>query len=434
GRIDAARGALAEVIERIRRRVGYERFLALPDLDDIGAAVRPGVPLAYLVPTGGGCLVLLAYRRPDGEPAAEDLWVPELSTAAIDRLVIGGPTAERSFLWQQITGDPGFAAVLAGVLGEVGPRLAAPLAARLRELDATGVVLVPGGRLASLPLHAAPYGRDGETACLLDDFDVHYAPSAWVHADALSRAARLSAAPATLTGIADPTGDLRYARAELEDVAALFTGRGAPAPRTHYGERATKDALTGGLPATYVHLACHGRYTVTDPLESHLLLAGDVPLTLRELLDGRGFEGARLVVASACQTAVSELLFLPDEAVGLPAGFLRAGAAAVIGTLWPVDDVSTALLMTRFYQGHLDERLPVDRALRRAQRWLATVTAGELAEHFAAQASPPVDSGAGRRLPAELAAAGAIRFGFDDPDHRPFAEPYHWAPFVLMGA
>ncbi|HEY6795134.1 MAG TPA: hypothetical protein VI248_10680 [Kineosporiaceae bacterium] len=30
---------------------------------------------------------------------------------------------------------------------------------------------------------------------------------------------------------------------------------------------------------------------------------------------------------------------------GLPAGFLRAGAEAVLGALWPVNDLSTALVM-----------------------------------------------------------------------------------------
>ena len=64
------------------------------------------------------------------------------------------------------------------------------------------------------------------------------------------------------------------------------------------------------------------------------------------------------------------LLRARDEYVGLPAGFLQAGAPCVVSTLWAVDDMSTALLMERFYQQHLDEGLSPSRALRAAQRWL----------------------------------------------------------------
>ena len=41
-----------------------------------------------------------------------------------------------------------------------------------------GVTLIPGGLLGLLPLHAARYYRDGQELCLLDEFDVTYAPSA----------------------------------------------------------------------------------------------------------------------------------------------------------------------------------------------------------------------------------------------------------------
>ena len=39
-----------------------------------------------------------------------------------------------------------------------------------------------------------------------------------------------------------------------------------------------------------------------------------------------------------------------DDWVGLVNAFLFAGAANVLGTLWPVQDASTARLMSRFYQ------------------------------------------------------------------------------------
>ena len=58
---------------------------------------------------------------------------------------------------------------------------------------------------------------------------------------------------------------------------------------------------------------------------------------------------ARLAVLSACETAtIGEELV--DEVVNFPTGMLQAGAAACIGSLWSVSDVSTALLMRRSYE------------------------------------------------------------------------------------
>src|SRR5206468_2854281 len=58
-----------------------------------------------------------------------------------------------------------------------------------------------------------------------------------------------------------------------------------------------------------------------------------------------------------------------DEYIGLPAGFLYAGARCVLSSLWAVSDLPTALLMDRF-QRECDAGRSVAAALREAQRWL----------------------------------------------------------------
>jgi hypothetical protein len=55
--------------------------------------------------------------------------------------------------------------------------------------------------------------------------------------------------------------------------------------------------------------------------------------------------------------------------VGISRGFLYAGAARLVTTLWDVDDASTADLMARFYGAMLGpQALPPTAALRAAQR------------------------------------------------------------------
>jgi CHAT domain-containing protein len=54
--------------------------------------------------------------------------------------------------------------------------------------------------------------------------------------------------------------------------------------------------------------------------------------------------------------------------IGLTRGFMYAGAARVVASLWKVDDEATAELMKRFYQRMLGaEKLRPAAALRAAQ-------------------------------------------------------------------
>jgi CHAT domain-containing protein len=86
----------------------------------------------------------------------------------------------------------------------------------------------------------------------------------------------------------------------------------------------------------------------------------------------------RLVALSACETGLYDTRNNPEEFVGLPATFLQLGAAGVVATLWQVDDLATALLMAKFYDLHLAEKLAPPTALKQAQAWLREATRNEL--------------------------------------------------------
>ena len=42
-----------------------------------------------------------------------------------------------------------------------------------------------------------------------------------------------------------------------------------------------------------------------------------------------------------------------DEFIGLPGAFIALGATGVVGSLWPVSDAATALLMAMVYELHM---------------------------------------------------------------------------------
>jgi CHAT domain-containing protein len=61
-----------------------------------------------------------------------------------------------------------------------------------------------------------------------------------------------------------------------------------------------------------------------------------------------------LVTLSACETGRAVVGGV-DEVIGLGRGFLYAGAASLLPTLWKVDDASSAELMEMFYQALLSD-------------------------------------------------------------------------------
>jgi CHAT domain-containing protein len=151
-------------------------------------------------------------------------------------------------------------------------------------------------------------------------------------------------------------------------------------------------------------------------------------LTLAKVIARLNLVSARLVVLSTCESGLIDIRRAPDEFIGLPAGFLEAGTPAVVATLWDVDDISTRLLIERFYRGHL-YGLPPAAALRAAQRWLRDISVQEalLDEHYAEVYRTTTDPEQ-RKM-----AFRTMRYFKRHPEERPFASPRHWAAFALTG-
>ena len=143
---------------------------------------------------------------------------------------------------------------------------------------------------------------------------------------------------------------------------------------------ATPDVVLAGLKGkSYWHFASHGLFDWDDARQSGLLMKNRQLLTVGALLDARGTLGSpRLVVLSACETGLYDTSRSPDEFVGLPATFLELGAGGVIGSLWQVNDLATALLMARFYELHIGGGVVPADALKQAKTWLRTATRREL--------------------------------------------------------
>jgi CHAT domain-containing protein len=92
----------------------------------------------------------------------------------------------------------------------------------------------------------------------------------------------------------------------------------------------------------------------------------------------------------------------------------------VLASLWKVSDASTATLMTVLYRLREEQGVTKAEALRQAQ--LALLHGKHSAELSSTRGIAPAAAGVRARAPRFVAEPG-----------RPFAHPFYWAPFILMG-
>ena len=188
-----------------------------------------------------------------------------------------------------------------------------------------------------------------------------------------------------------------------------------------------------------VHFATHF-HLGDDTANSFMLLGKNQAMTLEQVSDSpeMNFTDVELVTLSACNTGYGGLVAAEArekererltahngrEVDSLAAFIEGRGAKAVLATLWPVADESTELLMAQFYRVRKENAgVTKAEAVQMAQR---AMIEGRLAP-----------TSADDKQRAELASAkgaaakGAPPFKYDPA--KPYAHPYYWAPFILIG-
>jgi CHAT domain-containing protein len=251
---------------------------------------------------------------------------------------------------------------------------------------------------------------DGETLLRPGGPELVYGPSASVlfrertaaRPLGLSATPRVWETPCLALGFDGEAGQrLRFAEEEASRIAALLGGVALTGPA---GKR--EALLQRGPAARYLHISCHGQFDPAAPLESSLHLGAGEMLTAQDVLAGLHLS-CDLVTLSACESGLSQVR-RGDELMGLVRAFMAAGAPAVRATLWRVDERSTRLLMERFYRA-VAAGVDFAQALQQAQLFLRSLS---------------------RQQALDLLGGDAV--GVDGPE-QPFADPFYWAPFVLIG-
>jgi CHAT domain-containing protein len=151
---------------------------------------------------------------------------------------------------------------------------------------------------------------------------------------------------------------------EVRNIAQLFPGSSA-----YIGNAATLEQFKVQAPRfPFLHLATHGCFQRGGcqklGMEENTLLFADSQFNIRDaaLL---GLQNTRLITLSACETAI-QANSNGEEISGMAYIFERAGAQAVMASLWSVDDAATKDLMVQFYQ-NINKGMSKNEALRQAK-------------------------------------------------------------------
>jgi CHAT domain-containing protein/tetratricopeptide (TPR) repeat protein len=310
------------------------------------------------------------------------------------------------------------------------------------------VYLVPHGPLHYIPFQAL-IAADGDTLLREEGPQLVYAPSATLLFRYGQREPSQAPAPCLALGYnGEGERALRFAEEEAHSVVRLTGGQALAGPEL-------KRAALYNQARDYrlLHFSCHGDFDPESPLASALHLAPDEALTALDVLEHLHLR-CDLVTLSACESGLSRVR-RGDELVGFMRAFMYAGAPALIASLWRVDERSTRILMERFYQ-EVQSGVGFAEALKRAQLYVRDLTRQEVLDHLVRfLADEILDTGTPASenrsdLPGGDVALQQVsaylkglatkgegdevrRFRARGDEERIFAEPYYWAPFILVG-
>ena len=400
-------------------------------VDDHSVIVLP------IMAKGEGRLIIIHSSY--GRPEIDVFKCPSLE--ALQKILGPSDTQKLAFTAKSQRDSRGsFDDLVASVGIALGEIFAIPLINALESLgiqQGQHIDIILQGSLGVLPLGLAKIESTGKI--LLEHYEISLSPSLKVldHVKI-----RKSFVPKSLTALANPDGTLIYAETETSIIRNWFAANESWNQYIEGKSVKVEEMLSLLRGKDIWHFATHGEFNSITPKQSSLKLSNTDFLTLERLLESTGIGNPRLVILSACETGLYDLKALPNEFIGLPSGFLQAGAAGVISTLWSVEDKSTALLMGKFYEAYMGENLSPSAALQKAQLWLKTATYDDLIQNLTQWEkgeNAPILRGEIKNIKNQLETTiGTRGSGFADRKLNlskicPYSSPRYWGGFVHYG-
>jgi filamentous hemagglutinin family protein len=288
-----------------------------------------------------------------------------------------------------------------------------PIEDELDRVGAKTILYAPYAQLRYVPLSALYDGKEW----LVQKYRINNITAASLHDFSLQPQAHQSILAGAVTrGVSFKIGDrpfsfagLPFARREVETLTQIIPDS-TQLFDNDFSPESTRRQLRSH---TLIHLATHAVFMPGKPEDSFILFGNGARLTLAGVRDW-SLKNVDLLVLSACETAMGEVLGSGEEILGFGYLMQQGGARAAIASLWSVDDGGTQALMDIFYTMLKRPNMTKAEALRQAQIALITGNYGALGSE-----GNRLARSINNRLPVTVT---------EYLDH-----PYYWAPFIMIG-
>jgi CHAT domain-containing protein/tetratricopeptide (TPR) repeat protein len=259
-------------------------------------------------------------------------------------------------------------------------------------LKSRHLVIFPRAQLNAVPLHAL----QAEGKFLLEHFTISYSQTLGLFLKTHVRSAATPSASKVMT---------------------VYNDRGLP---FYEGVLARLDQPDRGN-HVLTNPSCHGAYDPDDPGNSRLMFGGPDGTSFWKILSELDLTNCRAVLLGACESGLARCK-VDAEYMGFPGAFHSAGADHVLGSLWKVNQLATAILLDRYFDALAIEQVSRPEALRNSQLDLMRMERDEVLAWVINNC---------QRMPASL--RDDVCKGVGKLDSLPFAHPQWWAGFFLSG-
>jgi CHAT domain-containing protein len=316
-------------------------------------------------------------------------------------------------------------------------RLLKPFGNMIRNKEK--ILIVPSSNLAHIPWSMLPMNPDdpADTRLYVDHHTIAMIPSLSIWDKLVSKTLKskpeVSPKVMVMTNAPrkpNPPGgfrDIPYSRIE-----ALYISRSLDEWPTVADELEKGDFNDRAHGSSILHISAHGDFDNDFPLNSRIHLLNE-PLTVNDFKNVQ--MSASLVIFSACLSGLSSSSD-SGSSFSFAHAILNSGARAFIGTLWPVNDVATLLIMMMFYERLRAGHSPSS-SLRGAKLTMRNFQEQDLTR--LASELQKLEEGHNGRTSEFVTNIKYWRKQLDPRERSSkhgyikFREEQYWAPFVLTG-
>lgn len=357
---------LEEILVKIRKLPGYERFQRPPSADDLMAMAKDG-PIVTFVSTECRSDAIIITSSAISSLLLPDLVYDQMPNWLRFGEKIRPKKSKKSSMMPQMKEYAGrnermrkqllwlWDVAVEPVLRELKFTNPDPANTKLPHIWWIGV-----GELSVAPFHAAgdhsPNSSRNAISCVISSYTANIKVLSYARErelDIINKPPGDSSAHLLLVTMPKTPGekDLPDVGAEVSGILNVTEGL---ISTKHLESPSARSVLENFGSYNAMHFACHGISNAKTSSHSHLLLLKDSgervdQLTVQDISQ-KNTKSSQLAYLSACSTARNSVLHMADEMIHIASGFQLAGFSHVLGTLWPSESEVCREVAIDFYR------------------------------------------------------------------------------------